>query len=406
MKTTNTQYHIADYAPKLKRSALRKLVNRVSQPGVLSFAGGLPSTELLPNAEFAEAMATVLAEDRRALQYGPPLDGLRAQLAQMMQERGVSCNGDDILLTTGGQQAIGLWVKLFLNPGGKVIVEEMIYPGFTQILTPYDAEILTVPTDLETGMDVDAVAEILATCAEQGDRAEMPACIYTIPTGHNPYGVTISLEKREQLVALARQYEVPIIEDDAYGFLQYDNPLPALRSLDPDWVFYVGSFSKIFGPGVRLGWTITPNTDFYDKANCIKEAVDLESSGLIQRAVMAYLHTGKMRAHLDMLRATYQQRRDIMLAALEEHFPAKAKWTVPNAGMFVWVEMPPHMETMCYLDKAIAEEKVAFVPAVGFATDPNFNGPPACHSMRLTFSAVPIDKINAGIAKIAKVFNN
>jgi 2-aminoadipate transaminase len=350
-------------------------------------------------------MNTVLAEDIRALQYGPPVAGLKNHLAEMMRERGVDCTGDDILLTTGGQQGIGLWVKLFLNPGGKIIVEEMIYPGFTQVLTPYGAEILTVPTDLQTGMDVDAVAKILAACAKSGDRREMPACIYTIPTGHNPHGATMSMAKRQQLVALARQYEVPIIEDDAYGFLQYDNPLPALRSLDAEWVFYVGSFSKIFGPGVRTGWTITPNSDFYDKANCIKEAMDLEVSGLIQKALLVYLLSGKMPAHLQMLRATYQKRRDLMLQALEEHFPAGAKWNFPNAGMFVWVEMPPHMETMRYLDKAIEEEMVAFVPAIGFAADPTQNASSASHSMRLTFSAVPMDRINAGIAKIAKIFN-
>ncbi len=364
IQPTSPELQLADWARTMSRSVLRQMIAVVSQPGILSFAGGLPDPELFPTQAFAEAMAQVLATDGLALQYRPPFPPLKRHIVNLMAQRGVTCTEEQVFITTGAQQGLNVLARLLLNPGGQVMLEEIVYTGAQQAVAPFLPDILTVPTDLQSGIDVDAVERHLA----QGAR---PAFLYLIPEAHNPLGVSISRDKRTRLVELARFYGVPIVEDDPYGFLTYGDDwgmesrllsdsasslqsLP-LRALDAEWVFYLGSFSKILAPGLRLGWLIAPEW-LIPRLTVVKEAGDLETSGLMQRAVAAYLDAGHLPGHLAKLRRAYGRRRDAMLSALACHFPADARWTEPHGGMFIWVELPDGMDTAVLLETAVAQE--------------------------------------------------
>jgi 2-aminoadipate transaminase len=372
----------------------------VSRPGILSFAGGLPDPALFPTQDYAEATAAALAEDPLALQYGPPYAPLKAQIVQLMAQRGVACTAEQIFLTTGAQQGLNIMARLLLNPGGQVMIEELVYTGIQQVLAPYEPEILTVPTDLVEGIDVDAVADHLL-------RGARPAFLYVITEAHNPLGVSISPSRQQQLVALAREYGLPIVEDDPYGLLRYEDTfVPALRSRDDRWVFYIGSFSKIMAPALRLGWMVVPEA-LLTKLTVIKEAYDLETSAFIQRSVAAYLAAGHLPAHLARLRQEYGTRRDVMLAALERHLPAGAVWTRPQAGMFIWVELPRHIDTTELLGQAVEQEQVAFIPGQAFCADSGsttaVGARRADNCMRLNFSNCTPEKIEEGIARLGRV---
>jgi 2-aminoadipate transaminase len=262
-----------------------------------------------------------------------------------------------------------------------------------------------VPTDLEQGIDVDVVEEWMAGGAR-------PAFLYVIPEAHNPLGVAISPERRYRLVELARHYGLPIVEDDPYAFLCYDGrPAPPLRALNDQWVFYVGSFSKILAPAVRLGWLVAPES-LVPKLTVIKEAIDLESSAFIQRTVAGFLDAGHLPGHLERLCAAYGQRRSAMLAALERYFPAGARWSRPKGGMFIWVELPEACSAARLLETALDEEKVAFIPGHAFGVRKgrrhlgHFHGESgAAHCMRLNFSNCPVDGIEDGIRRLGRVVN-
>lgn len=247
-------------------------------------------------------------------------------------------------------------------------------------------------TDLDTGIDVDAVEGFLTAGAR-------PAFLYIIPEAHNPLGVSIASEKRHRLVALARAYGVPIVEDDPYGFLYYDEETaPPLKALEPDWVFYVGSFSKIVAPALRLGWMVAPES-LVPRLTVVKEAGDLETSVLTQRAVSAYLDDGPLPAHVEQLRRVYGRRRDAMLAALDRAFPAGVRWTAPAGGMFIWVELPAHVDTMRLLQAAIDEEQVAFIPGRAFSLP----GVAADHCLRLCFANAGVPAIEDGIQRLGRI---
>lgn len=385
---------LADWTQTMSRSVLRQMIAIVSQPGILSFAGGLPDPDLFPRTNYAQALASVLADDKFSLQYRPPLETLKQHIVQLMAQRGVSCRTEQIFLTTGAQQGLDILSRLLLNVGGEVVLEEMVYTGMQQAVAPAQPHILSVPTDLRTGIDVDAVAAYL-------QRGARPAFIYTVPDAHNPLGVSISPQKRAQLVHLAATYGVPIVEDDPYGFLYYeDEPYTPIRALNDEWVFYLGSFSKILAPALRLGWMVAPEW-LITKLTVVKEAGDLESSALTQRAVATYLDAGHLPAHVAMLRQEYGRRRDAMLAALQRYFPPTARWTHPRGGMFIWVELPPEVDTAVLLETAVHDTQVAFIPGYAFAVP----GHTVKNCMRLTFSTCTPDVIDEGIKRLGALIN-
>lgn len=389
---------IALWAQDSQRSLLRRMVSLASKPGITSMAGGLPDPQLFPRAEFADAMQTVLLEDLLSMQYGPTFKPLQRHIVKLMARRGMQVEPESVFITTGAQQAIDVLARLLVDPGEVVVLESTIYTGIKQALAPFQPRILTVSTDLRDGFAVNELAQMLAA----GVR---PALVYVIPESHNPLGVSMSLEKRRQLAALASQYHFPIIEDDAYGLLNYAHadspPIPTLHQLNPDWGIYVGSFSKIIAPALRLGWMVAPQA-LRDKIALAKEACDLETSALTQRAVAAYLSSGHFEGHLTHLRQTYCTRRDAMLAALDRHFPATCRWTHPKGGMFVWVEMPQGFDSMALLNRALDEVGVAFVPGVAFAV----NGKDGSNSLRLSFATVAPEKITDGIERLGRVIRS
>lgn len=367
----------------------------VSRPGVLSFALGLPAAELFPAAAYAKAIAQAISADQRAMQYGPPFEPLKEHIANLMALRGVECKSEQVFLTTGAQQGISLLSQLLLNPGERVMVEEMTYTGFQQVIERYQPEILTVPTNIETGMEVDVAQELL----EWGER---PDFIYTVTDGHNPLAVSMSRTKRAHLVGLAKQYRIPIIEDDPYGFLYYqDTAIPPLRALDDQWVLYVGSFSKILAPALRVGWIIAPEALIMSLAS-IKEASDINTSTLSQRAISSYIDAGYLNTHLQMLRSEYRARRDAMLHALDKHFPGDSQWHEPTSGVFIWVELSKEVDTSKALKMALETERIAFIPGEAFCIN---NGRQASHCMRLNFSNASVESIEEGIARLGRVLN-
>lgn len=384
---------LARWARESVPSALQGMLTVGSRPGILSLGLGLPAPELFPAADLSAAAARVLAGDPVALQYSPPFAPLKRHVVELMARRGVQCSEEQVFLTAGGQQGMSLLTRLLLDPGGTVLLERLCYTGLRQAVEPLRPRILSVPTDLDTGIDVDAVEAHLAA-------GERPAFIYAVTDGNNPLAVSISTEKRARLVELARTYGVPVLEDDAYGFFQYvDDPAPPMRALDDRWVLYMGTFSKIFAPALRAGWLVVP-PELVPRLGIIKEATDINTSVFTHRVISSYIDQGLLPAHLERLRGEYRARRDAMLQALAEHFPAQARWRAPTAGMFVWVELPEGVDAGRLLTTAVETEQVAFLPGNAFG---HGGDPFASNCVRLNFSHSPPERLREGVARLGRV---
>lgn len=383
---------LAEWTRQAKPSTIAEMLKVMSRPGLISFALGLPSPDSFPTDAYAEAARRAL-EDRNSLQYRPPYAALKRQIVEIMAGRGVRCREEQVFLTTAAQQGLSLLARLFLDPGGPVLCERLVYTGFQQVIEPYLPEVLAVDTDLDTGIDVDQVEQIL----ESGKR---PAFIYVITDGHNPLAVSVSAEKRLRLVELARRFGVPLVEDDAYGLLHFGRPVLPMRALDDKWVFYVGSFSKVMAPAFRMGWVIAPE-EMVPLLGCAKDASDIDTSNFSQRLVHAYVESGHFAGHLPVVRDSYRLRRDTMLRALETHFGGTgARWVTPTNGALIWLELPEHVDTTALLKVAVETEGVAYVPGNAFAIDGSGIGR---SSMRLNFSHPSPREIEEGIARLARV---
>jgi 2-aminoadipate transaminase len=375
----------------IRSSGLRDMFTLVTRPNILSFALGLPALELFPLAE-CRAAATQALADPKALQYNIPSQALKRHIQGLMASRGVTCSEEQIFLTGGGQQAIHLLINLLLHPGQQVLVEELAYEGFHLALQTLQPQVVTVPTTPQNGLNVDAIE---ARLARGGD----PAFLYTIPENHNPLGVSLSEAARTRLVGLARRFRVPIIEDDVYGFLNYDGTAAApMRALDDEWVFYIGSFSKILTPALRVGWIVAPAA-VTSSLSRLKQATDLDVCTFGQLTALAYLDAGHLPSHLASIRGEYRIRRDAMLGALESHFPREARWHKPDGGMFLWVELPPEIDTVALLRLAVDAEQVAFMPGPVFA---NPDQPCSRNGIRLNFTHCSPESIEDGIARLAR----
>lgn len=381
----------AAWTRALAPSALREILPLLARPGLLSFALGMPAAELLPAQAYLRASERALAGDSLPLQYGMPYAPLKRHVVDLMAQRGVVCREEQVFLTTGAQQGMSLLARLLLEEGGRVVAEAAVYDGILGAVRPFRPDLQTVPSDAG-GLDVDALEALL-------DEGPRPAFVYVIPEGHNPLGVSLGLDRRLRLVELARRYGVPLVEDDAYGFLRYDGAAPPpLRALEAEWVLYVGSFSKILAPALRVGWLVVPES-LVPALSILKHGGDLDVSTLAQRCISAFLDTGALPEHLDAVRSEYRARRDAMLGALERHFPSTARWTAPAGGMFVWVRLPRGTDTVALLRRAVANEQVAFVPGSAFcAHDPG----QSAHCMRLCFASLPPERIEEGIARLAR----
>lgn len=384
---------LADWAAATRTSPLQHALEATARPDVISFALGLPAAELFPSAAFARASAEVLDADPRALQYSPPHQTLKAQIVELMALRGVVCREEQVFLTAGAQQGMSLLARVLLNPGGRVVTDELTYTGFRQAIEPLRPEVVTVPVDPRRGTDLSALEDLLA-------RGARPAFVYAMTEGHNPLGVSMSAEDRERLAWLAARYEVPVVEDDAYGFLNYeDERVPPARAFESRWVCYVGSFSKTLAPALRTGWLVVPE-ELMPLLSIAKEASDINTTTFAQRLVSAYLSSGRLPAHLEELRRSYRERRDLMLAAIEEHFGGAARWSVPRAGVFVWLDLGRPADTFRLLGDALEAERVAFLPGPAFDISGRAGAGVGC--LRLNFSHCPPARIEEGIARLAR----
>lgn len=384
---------LADWTSGGQEFAIQHLLTVATQPGILSFALGLPAEELFPAAAYARATYQALLEKRQILQYGPPWQPLKKQIVELMALRGVTCREEQVFLTTGAQQGMSLLSRLLLNPGGRVLLEETVYSGIVQATEALRPLLLPVPAHPQTGVDVEAVERMLRTQAR-------PAFLYLMSDGHNPLGVSLSPGTRQRLVALARSFQVPIIEDDVYGLLTYEEvPALPMRALDEEWVLYLGSFSKILAPALRVGWIIAPAT-LVSLLSSLKEGSDINTATFAQRTIAAYLEQGHFPEHLNALRQEYRLRRDTMLQALEQYFPATAHWSVPAHGLFIWVEFAAHLDMFAVLRAAVEEQRVAFVPGQAFSVGGSHQ---AAHAMRLNFSRCNPEEIVRGMALLGQV---
>lgn len=384
---------LAAWTQLTKRSALQDMLELTSGPEYISFGLGLPNTECFPAEQLARSAGEVLLQRSDHLQYGPPTEQLKQQIQLLMSQRGVQCSTSQIFLTAGAQQGINLLARLLLDPGKTVLAEEVTYTGFLQVLEPFQPRILTVPTDPVTGIDVEQVEKVLQT-------EERPACMYVIPSGHNPLSYTLSREKRQKLAQLAADYEVPIIEDDPYGFLAYeDSEIPAVKSFQSDWVYYVGSFSKILAPGLRLGW-IVAGEEIIEKLSIAKEAADINTRTLTQQITANFLQKDEFTDHLLHLRQEYRSRRNCMIDHLCTQMGEYASWTIPSSGLFIWVRFPESINTMELFRESITTEKVTFFPGNVFAVN---QSQMAASSVRLNFSYNNHDKIEEGITRLSRL---
>jgi len=385
----------------MRSSAMREMMALTERPDVISLAGGLPDTSTFPPEVYAQLMAHVAAESTaRALQYGPT-EGMAVTkdcIVQVMAEEGTMVEPEDMIVTTGGQQVIDLVCKALVDPGDVVIAEAPTYPGAVPTFGAYQADVVQIEMDGE-GMPIDELERVLDRLQQEGRR---PKFIYTIPNFQNPGGVTMSLARRHRLVQVARERELLVLEDNPYGLLRYEGePLPTLYSLDAadagrdgvsDFVIYLGTFSKILSPGLRLGWAVAP-PPVLAKLNLGKQGADLCSSPVTQLFVAAYFHERDWREYLGQLKQLYRSRRDAMLAALEEHFGARASWTRPDGGLFIWATLADGVDTTDLLARA---NGVAFVPGRSAYMD----GRSGAASMRLNFAGVPERNIREGIRRI------
>ncbi len=390
--TTTHAFYLATEAAQLERSVMRRLLKFAVAPKIISLAGGLPADDLLPTEQFAECLAAVLERDgSTALQYGPVFAPLQAWIAEYMHSRGVACTPEQVFLTNGAQQGLSILSRLFLDPGDHAVTEAITFTGIRQVTAGRGMTMHTIPTDLEFGADMDALQSALET-------HPTPRMAVLIPDFHNPLGVSMNPERRERAAALAAEFGVPLVEDDPYSALRFGGKLPApIKAYDDsDSVFYVGSFSKILAPAVRLGWIIAP-LNLVPNIQVLRESFDLESSSLMQRAVFEFLDRGLLQPHLERLICANRVRRDTMLAALEEHLGDIASWSHPQGGLFTWVKLPEEINTEKLFPAAI-EQKVAYIPGNAFAV---VGG--STNAMRLNFSSAPPADIRTAVERLANV---
>jgi len=387
----------AERTTVMRSSAMRDLMAITARPEVISLAGGLPDTSTFPPQSFAAQMTRIAQESAaEALQYGPTegFEETKDCILEVMGAEGMLPDPDDIVVTTGGQQGIDLVTKTLVDPGDVVICEAPTYPGAVPVFCSYQADVVQVECD-EDGMDVDALEKLLGELRSEGRR---PKFIYSVPSFQNPAGVTMSFERRQRLVELARANEILVVEDNPYGLLRYGGePMPPLYQLDGgDFVIYIGTFSKILSPGIRLGWTVAP-PPVLEKIVLGKQATDLCTSTLTQYFVREYFAERRWQRYIDDLIEIYRERRDVMLQALRDNFPAEATWTEPEGGLFIWATLPDYIDTGDLLAKALRAD-VAFVPGQAAYVDGRGR-----HSMRLNFSGVGEDEIREGVRRIGEV---
>lgn len=383
----------ADRMALVKASEIRELLKLTQKPEIISFAGGVPAPELFPIEEMKKISREVLENNGTvALQYGPSegYDPLRQKIAGRMKKNQVDITADEILITTGSQQGLDFSGKIFINPGDKIICEKPTYLGAINAFRAYDPDFVDIEMD-DDGMKMDELEKALE---ENGDAK----FIYVIPDFQNPTGKTWSIKRRKQLVELANKYDIAIIEDNPYGELRYEGEInPAIKHFDIEGrVIFLGTFSKTFCPGLRIGW-VAASPEVLNKYVLIKQGADLQSNTMAQMELDLYLENYSLDKHIEKIKEVYLKRKKTMIRVIEEEFPEEVKFTNPDGGLFSWVELPEHINTRELAEKAL-EKKVAYVPGGSFYANGGHE-----NTMRLNYSNMNEDKIEEGMKRLAQV---
>ena len=383
------QWQFSQRAEQLQSSAIREILKITMRPEIISFAGGLPSPLTFPVERMRAAYDTVLSRAGKvALQYGPS-DGyapLREWIADSLSTSDCRIVPEQVLMLSGSQQGLDLLGKVLVDEGSKVLVETPSYLGALQAFSLYRPEFVSVATD-EDGLVPEALDAV-----GQGARL-----LYSLPNFQNPTGRSMTMARRVALVEACARLRVPLIEDDPYGALSYNGePLPKLLNMNPAGVVYMGSFSKVLTPGIRLGYAVAP-VPLARKMEQAKQATDLHTAQLTQMVVHEVVKDGFLNDHIPTIRKLYAAQCQAMLDALQEFFPASASWTRPQGGMFIWVTLPAHIDSMELLEAAVAQN-VAFVPGAPF-----YANTPASNTLRLSFVTVPPEQIRVGVEKLGKL---
>ena len=398
------------YAKRMRgisSSAIRELLKLTQQSDIISFAGGLPASELFPVEKFQTATDRVLAKyGSKALQYSTTegFEPLREYIVDKMAQYGIQAAPENVLVTSGSQQALDLIGKILINAGDMILTERPTYLGALQVWRAYQAEFVTVPIDND-GLRTDQLEDALCTG---------PKFMYILPNFQNPGGVTLSMERRRALINITDRYGIPIVEDDPYGELRFEGEyLPPLVVLDAEKlnsrtpagsahgfyrgnVIYLSTFSKTLAPGLRLGWIVAP-TEVIRECVKAKQGMDLHTSSFVQMVAYEVVKDGFLKDHVRRIRQVYRERRDIMLDAMARHFPPGVRWTRPHGGLFLWVTLPEIVDAGAVLERAVAN-KVAFVPGTAFYPDGSGH-----NTFRLNFSNAQPEQIKIGIKRLGEV---
>ncbi len=385
-------FAISDRAEKMKSSVIRELLKLTQKPGVISFAGGLPSEEVFPIMDIKEAADRMLVEKgRKALQYGTTegYKELREYLSVWMKKnKNIVADPDEIMITSGSQQGLDLTGRVFINNGDNIFASSPTYLGAIQAFNAYYPNWVTLPSD-DDGMIVDKLDEVIGEAK--------PKFIYQVPTFQNPDGRTMPMERREKLIEVAIKHNVPIIEDDPYSSLVYTGETPpSLKSMAPDYVVYMSTFSKMVCPGFRVAWITAPK-DILDKFIKMKQGCDLNTSTLSQYLLYEYIKDGKMDDHIEKMKKVYGERMLKMKECIAKYFPKETTVTNPTGGMFFWVELPETINTTELLPIAVKHD-VAFVPGAAFHPDGTGQ-----NTMRLNFSKSTVEEIEEGFKRLGRV---
>ena len=394
--TTATPWQLAERAHAMNPSAIREILKVTERPGILNFAGGLPSPETFPIEAMRAACASVLAEGsvvaKPSLQYASSegLPELRQWVSAELGKQGATVSPDQVLITTGSQQGLDLIAKVLIDKGSRLLVESPTYLGALQAFTPMQPAVESIDSD-SGGVCPSALREAL-------QKGERPRFIYLLPNFQNPTGRTMDEARREAVIAVCREHGLPIVEDNPYGELWFDAPPPKpLLARWPEGVVYLGSFSKILAPGLRLGYIVAPPA-LYPKLLQAKQAADLHTPGFNQRVVAEVIKDGFLDRHIPTIRARYHAQRDAMLAALARELGhTGAEWTQPVGGMFVWVRLPERLNAQALLPKAV-DAGMAFVPGAPF-----YAGEPDARALRLSFVTSTPEQIDKGMAALGRV---
>ena len=392
----NLQERYAHRAAHMKPSEIRSLFAVASRPEIVSLAGGMPNLSAIPMDMMAGIVETLIKDHgQEALQYGSGQGHpqLREQICDVMALEGIKANPDDVLVTTGSQQALDLISRIFIDPGDVVLVEAPSYVGALGTFAQYEASVVHVEMD-QNGLIPEALRQAIKTLRYQGRRIKF---LYLIPNYQNPAGVLLPADRRTEILDICRSEKIFIVEDNPYGLLGFDRPSPnAMRAEDSENVIYLGSFSKTIVPGFRIGWALVPQS-LKEKLVIASESSILCPSNFSQMAIASYLANQPWREQIASFCALYKVRRDAMLSALDAYFPKAATWTKPAGGFYVWVTLPPEIDTKAMVPRAIAA-KVAYVPGTAFYAD-GFGS----WSLRLSYCYPTPERITQGVMALSKV---